>query len=200
LVSFDEETKTYRLGFGVLKLALPLLDESRSVVQVRPHLERIARLHHVSTALFVLKGERMVLTDFALSGADIQIHHRSGSRFPILFGSTGRWYALRSGKSVETLRQDYAQLRLERGQSFDDWYADCRRAHEAGVGVDRGWARAHVTTIAVPIFDAYGRPVLSITASDLKERFTDDRLAQVASALMEAARQVAGAARKDVSA
>ena len=179
LVSFDEETKTYRLGDGLVKLAAPMLQQSSHVARFQPHLARIARAHHVSTALFQISSRHMIMLDFALSGSDIQIHHRVGTRFPLLFGATGRWYAFRSGLSRGELRQEYRRVRMDRPPSFESWIRDCKKAHRRGFGVDRGESRANITVVAAPVLEVGGRIVLSMTAAGLSAAFSGRKIAAV---------------------
>jgi DNA-binding IclR family transcriptional regulator len=119
LVSFAPETKTYRLGLGLVQLAAPLLDENAYVERFRPRLAQLAKAHAVSIALLKIVDDRMVLIDFALPGADIQVHHRAGSRCPVLFGATGRWYAPRSGRSRAELERDFRRLHVAVPLPFD---------------------------------------------------------------------------------
>src|SRR5690554_946881 len=72
LAVFDETTKTYSIGLGVVQLAKGALDASSYVPLLRPHLQEIASRHRVTTTLWHrIPGERVVLVDLADSESTI---------------------------------------------------------------------------------------------------------------------------------
>ncbi len=184
LVSFDEPTKTYRLGMGVVALAAPLLQESSHIARFHPDLVRIAERYGVSMALFEITRERMVLVDFALAGTEIRVHHRVGTRFPLLLGAAGRWYARYSGLSETQLRQAFKAVRADNPVGYRQWRKECDAATAVGYGVDRGQQKANITVVSVPVLDQDSRPVLAISASAVAAEFSEAKIVAVAKDLL----------------
>src|SRR5690606_29897484 len=52
LVTFDESTKTYAIGIGLVELAKGALEQASYVRLLRPHLEALAADHRVTATLW----------------------------------------------------------------------------------------------------------------------------------------------------
>jgi DNA-binding IclR family transcriptional regulator len=98
LVTFDETTKTYRVGLGLVELAKGALETASYARLVHPHLESIAASHGVTATLWHRASEdRVVLVDRADNDATMRVHMNIGQRLPMFISALGRSMAAHSG-------------------------------------------------------------------------------------------------------
>lgn len=165
LVEFDETTKRYALGPGLVTLARQALDPSRAFALARPALERLADRHGVTVALWRLTRERLVLLGFADSDLATRIHMTVGQRLPMLVGAGGRCVAARLGLPPQALAAEFPKLRWQEPPTLSDYVASVEAARTNGWSVDAGHFLRGVTTIgaAIPAGDGPPAGVLSAT-------------------------------------
>src|ERR1700730_16848895 len=165
LIEFDESSKAYRVGLGVVKLAEGVLTEAERIASVRPRLHKIAEQYGVTLLLWRRIGDdRMLLVWVENSSADLQIHLRTGQRLPLLIGATGRGVAARIGLTKQQLKDKFRSLRWARRISFEDYWHDTQTAAERGWAVDDGYFSTGATTVAAPVLNRAGSVSHSIVA------------------------------------
>jgi DNA-binding IclR family transcriptional regulator len=165
LVNFDERTKTYSIGIGLVELAKGALEQASIVRMLRPQLEAIANGHAVTATLWQrARGERVVLVDLADNPAAMRVHMSIGQRLPMYIAALGRCMAAFSGLSPEELRNRIHELRWDHAPSFEEYYADVRQVRERGYAVDNGNYVKGVTTVSAPVVDLNDRAVMAISA------------------------------------
>lgn len=173
LVTFDESTKTYSVGLGVVELAKGTLDAASYVRLLRPHLQEIAGRHRVTTTLWHrIPAERVALVDLAEAGSTIRIHMSIGQRLPMYLAALGRCMAAFSGLDLHELRSRISSLRWEDGPSFEVYLKDLDFVREHGYAVDHGNYVKGITTVSSPILDETGSPVMAISAVGISAQFT----------------------------
>lgn len=173
LVTFDESTKTYSVGLGVVQLAKGTLEAASYVRLLRPHLQEIAGRHRVTTTLWHrIPDERVVLVDLAEAGSTIRIHMSIGQRLPMYLAALGRCMAAFSGLDSRELRSRISSLRWEDGPSFEAYLQDLDFVREHGYAVDHGNYVKGITTVSSPILDETGSPVMAISAVGISAQFT----------------------------
>ncbi|TWT10161.1 IclR family transcriptional regulator [Reyranella sp. CPCC 100927] len=195
LAVFDEATKTYAVGLGVLALAKGTLEQVSYIAMVRPHLREVAMNHHVTCTLWhVMRGERVVLVDRADNDAAIRVHMSIGQRLPMYIAALGRCMAAHSGLTTPALRARFAALRWEGDLSFDVYLAEVDEARRRGYAVDQSHYVKGVTTVSSAVLDALARPLMAISAvgfgaqmskADVKALGEDlrDRAAEISAAM-----------------
>ncbi len=177
LVIFDESTKTYSVGLGVVQLAKGALDASSYVRMLRPHLVEIASRHRVTTTLWHrIAGERVVLVDLADSESTIRVHMSVGQRLPMYIAALGRCMAAFSGLETRELRSRLSNLRWEDGPSFEAYLEEIKFAQHHGYAVDQDNYVRGITTISSPILDETGMPVMAISAVGISAQFTESSI------------------------
>src|SRR5690606_30563119 len=147
LVDFDETTKRYALGSGLVTLARRALDPGQAFAVARPALERLADRHGVTVALWRLTRERLVLLGFADSDLATRIHMTVGQRLPMLVGAGGRCVAARLELPAEVLAQEFPKLRWQEPPTLAAYVASVAQARENGWSLDDGSFLRGVTTI-----------------------------------------------------
>jgi DNA-binding IclR family transcriptional regulator len=165
LIDFDEPSKSYTVGLGVVKLAGGALSEVERLASLRQNIHEIAERHGVTLLLWRRVGDdRMLLVLVENSSADLQIHLRAGQRLPLLLGATGRAVASHLGLTRQQLREKFRSLRWARRLSFEEYWRDVQVAAERGWAVDDGYFGTGATTVAAPVFDRAGRVSHSLVA------------------------------------
>jgi DNA-binding IclR family transcriptional regulator len=165
LVEFDESSKSYAVGLGLMKLVEGVMTESERLAKVKPKMHEIAERHGVTLLLWRRVGvDRMLLISVENSSADLQIHLRAGQRLPLLIGATGRAVAARIGLTKQQLKDKFRSLRWARRISFEDYWHDTQTAAERGWAVDDGYFSTGATTVAAPVLNRAGSVSHSIVA------------------------------------
>jgi DNA-binding IclR family transcriptional regulator len=165
LVNFDDGTKTYSIGIGLVELAKGALEQASYVRLMRPHLEAVAAEHRVTATLWQRsREERVVLVDLADNTAAMRVHMSIGQRLPMYIAALGRCMAAYSDLTEAQLRERIAALRWENAPSFEDYYAEVQQVRTRGYAVDSGNYVKGVTTVSAPVVEASGRAVMAISA------------------------------------
>ncbi len=186
LVTFDEQTKGYAIGMGVLELSAPMLGRNPGDM-IRPVMDRIAREHAVLVALWtVTPNGRIVLSDRVVPVDVVRADMRPGSRLPDLVGAVGRCVAAVRGLDRDTLRDAYAGLRWQRDPGFDAYWDDVQQARVDGYAFDFGHLFRGLSIAAVVIRDIEGAPRLGLSAISIAEQIEEAALREAAVALKEA--------------
>jgi len=191
LVTFDPVKKTYAIGFGLLELTKGMIDRDQFIKFLRPRLERIASAHRVTGTLWrKLGNDRVVLVDRADAASAVRVHMTVGQRLPMFVGALGRCFAAFSGLQREDLRRQFDQLRWEAPPDFEEFWTDVQQTRERGYAIDRDHFVRGITTIAAPILDDGGNPVMAISAIGFTGQFNDSSLKSLADDLVRDARDV----------
>jgi DNA-binding IclR family transcriptional regulator len=165
LVNFDDSSKTYSIGLGVVELAKGALEQSSYVRLLRPHLEAVAARHRVTATLWHrMPGERVLLVDRADNESAVRVHMSIGQRLPMYIAALGRCMAVHSGLSAAELRLRVSELRWDASPSFEQYLAEVDEARRLGYAVDRSQYVKGVTTASAAILDSAGRPIMAISA------------------------------------
>jgi len=200
LVTFDERTKTYSIGIGLVELAKGALEQASFVRMLRPQLEGLAADFGVTATLWQrTRGERVVLVDLADNPAAIRVHMSVGQRLPMYIAALGRCMAAYSELSEGELRTRIAALRWENAPSFEDFYAEVRLVRERGYAVDNGNYVKGVTTVSAPILDASNRAIMAISAVGFSAQFNKASIRALGDGIksrsIEASRAISGRVR-----
>lgn len=190
VVAFDPIAKTYQLGFGLLELALPLVNRDDAVL-IRPLLEPIARQYRALITLWRFNSsERMTLIDRVYGNSQVRIEMRLGARVPMLAGAIGRSVAAATRTPVADLRLSFAKLRWQTPLRFEDFMADVERASEDGFGLDFDhWTRG-VHAVGSVILDRSGLPGLAIGGLAIAGQLSVEELRKLGAELRDTARLV----------
>lgn len=158
LVIFDLEAKTYRLGFGVVELALGLLGANHGDL-IRPELERLALNNSALMCLWhVTEAERIVLVDRVFASTSVRVDMHVGTRLPSLIGAVGRCVASARHLDETELRRRFAGLRWQNPPRFEDYLADVHKVSRDGYARDRGNLFIGLDIVATIVVDHTGAP------------------------------------------
>lgn len=172
LVTFDDATKTYAIGIGLVELAKGSLEQASYVRMLRPQLESIAREHAVTATLWQRsRSERVVLVDLAENPAAMRVHMSIGQRLPMYIAALGRCMAAYSELPADDLQRRVESVRWDNAPSFEEYCADVQLVRDRGYAVDNGNYVKGVTTVSAPVVDANQRAIMAISAVGFSAQF-----------------------------
>ncbi|WP_418319713.1 IclR family transcriptional regulator [Piscinibacter sakaiensis] len=173
LVTFDDATKTYRVGLGLVELAKGALETASYARLVHPHLECIAATHRVTATLWhCASADRVVLVDRADNDGTMRVHMNVGQRLPMFISALGRSMAAHSGLTRNALRQRVAALRWDDAPSFEAYMRSVDEALSKGYAVDAANYVKGVTSVSSAVLDAAGLPVMAISGTGFSAQLT----------------------------
>ena len=188
-VQFDQLTKTYSLGSGVVDLAVAALDPEAGFLRTRPILERIAREHGVTCGLWRRQGARLILLGAAESQEFARIRFTPGNRLPAMIGAMGRCIAAHSGMSEVEITKAIRHLKWAAPPEPGRYLAEVRAAGDQGYAIDDGDFLQGITSVAAPVIGRDGSPTHCIAATTFKGRFAIGELKKVGASLVRACGQ-----------
>ncbi|MCC5987043.1 MAG: IclR family transcriptional regulator [Pararhodobacter sp.] len=190
LVVFDPGDKTYRLGLGVLELAVGLLGANHGDL-IRPELERLAADSPALICLWQIVGEdRIVLLDRAWHPGAVRVDLPVGKRMPSFAGAVGRAIAHARGLSDAELHRGFALLRWQQPISFDEYRASLRDIQRHGYGRDAGATYAGIDSVAAVVPDASGEPRYGLGAVTIRGQMSDAGMHRMGCELHAAGRRI----------
>jgi DNA-binding IclR family transcriptional regulator len=194
LVTFDQGSKSYALGLGMVELAKGALEQASYARMARPMLEAIAARHRVTATLWQRIGEdRVVLVDRADNDSAVRVHMNIGQRLPIFIAALGRCMAAHSGLSRAELKKRFSALRWENAPTFEAYLAGVESARAKGYAVDNGHYVKGVTTLSAPVLDADGKAVMAISAVGFSAQLGGEKLRSLARNLRAGAAELSQA-------
>ena len=184
LVEFDEISKRYTIGIGILPLARSAIQRNPFSGLVRPRLTELSDRFGV-TAIATQRAEpaQMVVVALAHSRQPFRLQVDLGSRFPLHISATGRLFAAYNGASQAELRERFDKLIWDHPPSFDEWCAQIDQTRADGFAVDRGNYISGVTVVAVPLFRDGNEMDRSLVAIGISEALDDLKVQTLANAL-----------------
>lgn len=174
-VEFDELSKTYKIGRGLLALSSKLLEES-IVDEIRTELNRLATETNCLVGLWKAHDGRMTLLERAVGGRAIRLDMEIKQRLPFMAGAVGRAYAARLKMSDAELRKHFNQLRWEGNLDADTYISEVRYAERTGYAIDREALYPGVVTVATVLTNHEGKVVFGLTASDIAHNLDEAKI------------------------
>jgi DNA-binding IclR family transcriptional regulator len=191
LVEQSEQRGKYRLGIGILRLAVATTARLDVVQEARPVCRKLASDTGETVNIAVLSGRSALYLDQVAGASALQPHNWVGQHIPLHATSNGK--ILLSGMSDEDLVRTvsllpaYTQstittkkrLRLE---------LDEVRAQGHAIAIDE--LEVGLTAVAAPIRNAHGDVIASLSLSGPTFRLDDSRIRAVLPLLTDAAAEV----------
>ncbi|AWN52843.1 helix-turn-helix domain-containing protein [Methylobacterium sp. 17Sr1-1] len=186
-VALVPDTKTYRLGLGLLEVARPLLNRS-DVELLQPRLQPIAtEFEATATVWQVAPDDKALLLGRIVPASGIHIEFRLATRIPAYAGAIGRAVAAARQSAGQlpraTLRARFGAIRWHVPVAFESYLSEIETASARGYAVDLGHLIRGVTSAAAALCDRSGRPRLVVAAHLFHGQLTEERLEALGLAL-----------------
>lgn len=174
LVTFDRQTKHYRLGIGMLALARSALDSNAFPALIQAGLDDLSIAYNVTAiAVDVTDADQMVVVALSRSTIPFRLHVDVGSVFPSLLSATGRLVAAFSQQSRAELKAQFAKLRWGGSIDFNTWFLEVQQAMQNEYSIDLGAYIAGVTIVAVPVRQTNKKPTHTLVCASLTNQLTE---------------------------
>lgn len=172
LVVFNASDKTYRLGLGLVELAVGVLGANPGDL-IRPQMERLALTHGALMCLWhITDSDRIVLIERAFDPQATRVDLPLGKRLPAMIGAVGRVIAAHRTVPDAELRRRFAQFQWQRPPSFDAYRDGIAQARRDGYAIDDGELYVGVEVVAAVITDARGTPRYGLSSVTLAGQTT----------------------------
>jgi len=193
LLEQDEATGRYRLGLELFRLGCRVNADTRRLVM--PALDALTEQLEETVNFVRPEGGDVVYLIKKESPHSMRICTTTGQRLPM--------YCTAVGKAILARLPDEEREKILRGFTYKPFTdntivteADLRqellRVQWDGYAVDREELEYGLICVAVPVLDGAKRPVAAISCSGPKVRMTEEKIAEIRSALQVQADKLCG--------
>jgi IclR family acetate operon transcriptional repressor len=193
LVERDPNTTRFRLGYGLYAFAGALRDGNDLVAVARPFLRALAERTGETTLLALLDGDRVLIIDKEEPPTDLKISAPIGRRLPLYAGSIGKVLLA----AMEPIARDrwlaeHPPRRFTTRSVTDPaaYRAMLEQVQRQGYALDDEEYLDGVRAASAPIRAAAPDALAALTVVGFSTRVDAARLAELAAAVADAARQI----------
>jgi DNA-binding IclR family transcriptional regulator len=193
VVAFDERTKSYAIGLGIVQLAQGALTAQGKAEVIRPRLQAVADRHGVTVTLWgVAENDRNVLISASQNRSAVQIHMDVGQRLPLYIGAFGRVLAAADAVSDDALRAAFGQMRWADPPPYEEYRSDVVEAARRGWALDDGNFATGVCSVAAGVREHDGRVRHGLVATFFRTQLTPAQVEALAADLVALAGDLSG--------
>src|SRR5581483_12097504 len=193
----DGETKRYRLGPALLELGLGAARDSDVRAVAVPLLQRLVQEIGLGCVLVERAwDEHFVVVDSIESPSDVRVSVAIGTRFPPNVPAIARAYlAWRPADEVERflVRWGVPHYTTQANDDLATFWQQLAAVRAQGYAVSRGEYRERYRSLAAPVFDYRGEPVLVATVIGFASDLADPLLPHYGKALARAVAAITAA-------
>jgi DNA-binding IclR family transcriptional regulator len=189
LIVFDETSRTYSLGSGVIRLASVVLNRDDVLPITEPRLHRLRELADETVALhWRVRTHRVCLLEF-VSRQPIRMASGLGNTYPLVAGAAGK--AILAFLADDELERTLETARRE-GQKLNAaaLRRDLVEVREKGYAISKGETVPGASAIAAPIIGPGGRAIAAINITGPTDRLTAAAMESLVPALLQNADEV----------
>jgi DNA-binding IclR family transcriptional regulator len=191
-ISYNSTTDKYALGLKLWSLGQVAWSRTRLQELAQEQMQHLREQFDETVNLGVLDGREIVYLGMAESHRALRMHAQLGGRDPAFSTSLGRamlaflpeseWPRYLPARLVPMTSRTITTLSTLRGILHE--------TRHRGYALDDGENEENARCIGAPIFDEQNRPIAAISVSSPTSRLPDDRIPEVAAAVMNAARRI----------
>ena len=193
ILNQDPETHLYMMGSKVLAWAgiYTVTSDVRTIaLPVMVHLQEQTR---ETISLYILEGSERVCIERLESPETVRIVARIGRRIPLYAGSAGKVFLafLPENRREMILREiDLVPMTERTITDVDALQVNLEQIRQQGYAVSRGEWIIDASGTAAPIFDQRGQITAAISISGPRQRFTDEKIKEMADLLVKETAQI----------
>ncbi len=183
LLSFDANTKQYRLGWALFELGSRAADHLSHVEVLRPHLSALAKNLGVTCVLGREVGPRLMIIDKVEGSDDLRATTSVGQYHPMTSGAVGR-AILAYWKDADLLSHleehglpRFTETSITDLDALRRMLGDVRRL---GYAVSLEEYYGGINAVASPVFEPRKPPQMVVASLGLASVLTADRIPEVA--------------------
>jgi DNA-binding IclR family transcriptional regulator len=193
ILNQDPENHLYMMGSKVLAWAGIYMVTSDVRTIALPMMVRLQEQTRETISLYILEGSERVCVERLESPETVRIVARVGRRIPLYAGSAGKVFLafMPENRREMILRDiDLVPMTVRTITDVDALRANLSQICERGYAVSRGEWIIDASGTAAPIFDQRGQITAAISISGPGQRFTDEKIKEMADLLVKEAAQI----------
>ena len=192
MLARNPATDAFRLGPEIIALGARAARALDVRTVSRPELETLAHQTGETATLEVLAGGKVLILDEVLSQRLLGAAQSIGTRWPAHATSTGKSLLaeLSEAERRATLRPPLARLTDKTITTLSALRHELARIRERGYATAIEELEAGFVAVGAPVRNHQGRAVAAISIGGPSIRLTEDRLADVAGHVVQAARRI----------
>jgi DNA-binding IclR family transcriptional regulator len=193
ILNQDPENHLYMMGSKVLAWAGIYMVTSDVRTIALPVMVRLQEQTRETISLYILEGSERVCVERLESPETVRIVARIGRRIPLYAGSAGKVFLafMPENRREMILRDiDLVPMTARTITDVDALRANLIQVREKGYAVSRGEWIIDASGTAAPIFDQRGQITAAISISGPGQRFTDEKIKEMADLLVKEATQI----------
>ena len=174
LIELDPVSRRYSLGIGAMRLGLAYLDRLDVRRIVAPELVTLSQRTDETATLSLRTGWTRIYVDQVTPSREVIMSVSLGVPYPLHAGGSSKVFL--AFLADEEIEEYLSEIRLE--PLTDHTISDIPRLREELAEIrERGWAQSFAermsgaASVAAPVFDHYGRPVVVVSVCGPLERF-----------------------------
>lgn len=192
IVEFDDVSKTYGVGAGLVTLVKDALSDNARIRLVRAPITVLANKYSVTVTLWRhVSRNRLMLLLIENGSGKFHVDLPVGQTVSIFLGATGRAVAGRMGLKKDQLRAKFKPLRWARPVGFDTYWNDAQLAVQRRWAMDDGFQMPGVLSVAAPMFDTAGLPRYSLVAFTFREQHDENLVSRLGGEMSQLAERLA---------
>ena len=193
ILNQDPETHLYMMGSKVLAWAGIYMVTSDVRTIALPVMVRLQEQTRETISLYILEGNERVCVERLESPETVRIVARVGRRIPLYAGSAGKVFLAFMPENRRDLILGDIELIPMTEQTITDMNTlrdNLDQIRERGYAVSRGEWIIDASGTAAPIFDQRGLITAAISISGPGQRFTDEKIKEMADLLVKETAQI----------
>ena len=193
ILNQDPETLAYMMGSKVLAWAGIYTVTSDVRTLALPVMVRLQEQTRETISLYVMEGNDRVCVERLESPETLRIVARVGRRIPLYAGSAGKVFLafLPESRSDEILAGiELVPMTRRTIIDMDELKTNLHKIQRQGYAVSKGEWVLDASGVAAPIFDQFGRITAALTISGPSQRFTEEKIHEIAALVKPAAEEI----------
>ena len=175
---FDEDKKTYRLGFKFLYLGNVFMSRMGFRSQARGYLKKLMELSGETAELSARVKDQLILIEQVEGPEAVRLFSRIGSAYPYFHATApGKVYlAHMTGEKLKRVmdRMGLPRITDHTITDFQDLEEELKAVRKDGYAVDEQEMRMGVVRISAPVYDKKGRVVACLGVAAPSFRITTE--------------------------
>ena len=193
ILNQDPETLAYMMGSRVLAWAgiYTVTSDVRSLSL--PVMVRLQEQTRETISLYVMEGNDRVCVERLESPETVRIVARVGRRIPLYAGSAGKVFLayLPESRRDEILAViNLVPMTKRTITDLVELKTNLNKVLRQGYAVSKGEWVLEASGVAAPIFDQFGRISAALTISGPSQRFTEEKIHEIAALLKPAVEEI----------
>jgi DNA-binding IclR family transcriptional regulator len=193
ILNQDPETLAYMMGSKPLAWAGIYTVTTDVRTLALPIMVRLQEQTRETLSLYVLEGDERVCVERLESQETVRMVSRVGRRIPLYTGSAGKVFLayLPEERREDILKKTKLVPMTEKTiTDLDDLRANLQKIRKLGYAYSRGEWILEAAGVAGPVFDSRGQITAALTISGPAQRFTSERVLEMAHLVKEGAAEI----------